>query len=75
MPKLNRDDVRAITTYHPPTPRAAELHVQVRTTIRVTMENLNEILPDSRELSLVNTKLEEAMFWANEAIARNHDQL
>lgn len=29
------------------------------------------ICPDSRELSTALTKLEEAVFWANAAIARN----
>ena len=30
-------------------------------------------LPDCRERSLMLTKLEEAMFWGNAAIARNHE--
>ena len=32
---------------------------------------LNTVCPESRELSLAITKLEECVFWANAAIARN----
>lgn len=30
--------------------------------------------PDSREKSIALTKIEEAVFWANAAIARNEEQ-
>lgn len=43
--------------------------------IRDTAKNLSKLIgdicPESRELSLARTKLEEFMFWANAAIARN----
>jgi hypothetical protein len=35
---------------------------------------LNEQCPESREKSLAVTKLEEVMFWANAAIARNNKE-
>lgn len=34
-------------------------------------EKLIELCPESRELSLAITKLEECVFWANAGIARN----
>jgi hypothetical protein len=36
---------------------------------------INYSVPQSRELSLALTKLEEAMFWANAGIARNQEEL
>ena len=34
-------------------------------------ERLETLCPDSRELALAITKLEEVVFWANAAIARH----
>jgi hypothetical protein len=36
---------------------------------------LQYLCPGSRELSLAITKLEEAVFWANAAIARNEKEV
>ncbi|MGH3375967.1 MAG: DUF7681 family protein [Actinoallomurus sp.] len=34
---------------------------------------LNEVLPEGREKSLAITNLEQAMFWANAAVARQEE--
>jgi hypothetical protein len=47
-----------------------EQHQQVRETCLVAANAIDEVCDDSREKSLAITKLEEAMFWANAAIAR-----
>jgi hypothetical protein len=57
-------------TYHPPDTERAAQHERVRGTMLAIAKNLNAILPPGRELALVLTHLEEAMFWANAAIAR-----
>lgn len=67
--------IEAAVTYHPPNERAKELHQNVRLSIKNAMIQFAADLPDCREASLAVTKLEEAMFWANAGIARNHDQL
>lgn len=49
-------------------------HEMVRYLCRDTAISLNKILPGSRERSLALTKLEEVMFWANAAIAREREK-
>lgn len=67
-----RDELRHRFMYHrPPTEGIAEAHTAVRAHLMVVAETLAELLPDGREKALTMTKLEEAMFWANAAIARD----
>lgn len=48
-----------------------ERYASVRGALKTAGDFLLEQCPSSRELALALTKLEEAMFWANAAIARN----
>ena len=43
----------------------------VRQMLRGVTQTILDKIPDSRETSLFVTKMEEAMFWANAAVARN----
>lgn len=56
--------------HHVPDPSTAALHGLVRRSIKSTMRDLDQLCPQGREKSLALTKLEEAMMWANAAIAR-----
>jgi hypothetical protein len=57
--------------YHPPkTQTVIEMHQDVRSECLSMALSLNQTLPDGREKALAITKLEEVMFWANAAIAR-----
>lgn len=57
--------------YHPATtPERQEAHEQVRRCVMGAAAKLDTLMPEGREASLAITKLEEAMFWANAAIAR-----
>lgn len=53
----------------PSTERAVE-HENARELVRDVALELDELLPEGREKALVLTHLEEALFWANAAIAR-----
>lgn len=57
----------------PKSDKIAALHGNVRQELFVVANWINELLPRCREKSLALTKLEEAMFWANAAIARNQE--
>lgn len=58
--------------YHKPhCPTQEARYGQVRAVLKSAADDLLVMCPKSRELSLALTKLEEAMFWANAAIARN----
>jgi len=64
-------DLRNRVAYHPPVGLGVkEAHELTREHIWRAMESLYHIVPASREKSLMMTKLEEAMFWGNAAIAR-----
>ncbi|MFC5184376.1 Acb2/Tad1 domain-containing protein [Actinomadura harenae] len=58
--------------YHPPTtPKKVGDHQGVRVACSELAARLDELLPDGREKALAMTQIEQAMFWANAAIARN----
>lgn len=73
---MDADEVNHRFDYHPPsTPGVVANHEQVRDICRSVALRFNRQLPDCRETSLAITKLEEAMFWANAAIARHQAEL
>jgi hypothetical protein len=57
--------------YHAPDLDRAMTHERVREMLLGTAANFDNLLPEGREKALAMTKLEEVMFWANAAIARN----
>ena len=66
------EDIRRRFDYHPPlNERTREAHEDVREETKALAAEYEELLPEGRQKALAITKLEEAMFWANAAIARN----
>jgi exoribonuclease R len=68
---MDRADIRNRFEYHPAntSDRQAD-HTNVRNQLMETAFLVDSVCPEGREKSLAVTKLEEAMFWANAAIAR-----
>lgn len=66
------DDLANRFSYHPPKDDfARNSHEQVRSELLNLVERIAAFIPEGRESALFVTKMEEAMFWANAAIARN----
>lgn len=61
-------------TYHAPILDQPERYAMIRSKARTFGEMLVDLTPASREQSLALTHLEEAVFWANAAIARNEGE-
>lgn len=58
-------------TYHPPKDDQPDRYEAIRHEARELALTLSQYCPASRELSLALTNLEQAVMWANAAIARN----
>jgi hypothetical protein len=58
-------------TYHKPSEEQAQTYYDIRDTARNVAYHLCAVCPDSRELSLALTALDEVVFWANAAVARH----
>jgi hypothetical protein len=58
-------------TYHAPKGDQAGRYERIRSEAHDLALVIDELAPDSREKSLAITNLEEAVMWANAAIARN----
>jgi hypothetical protein len=57
--------------YHAPDDLKVAQHQMVRDSAKNMAKLFTDLLPESREKSLAFTALEEVVFWANAAIARN----
>lgn len=71
---MDREEIENRFGYNPPRSTArVKDHEFTRDVLEWVAHKLNNLLPEGREKSLAITKLEEAMFWANAALARSHD--
>lgn len=68
---ITQDDLNNRFTYHPPKDDQQNRYVLVRDHAKELAEFIVYNTPDSREQALAITNLEQAIFWANAAIARN----
>ncbi len=68
---MDSKQIESNFTYHAPKEGQPEKYTVLRESAKELALQINELCPDSREKSLAMTKLEEAVMWANAAIARN----
>lgn len=73
MPPIDQAELELRFAFHPAdTDEKRAAHEAVRDTCRAAAEDVVRLTPGpSREQSLAITALEEAMMWANAAIARH----
>lgn len=72
---MNPADIESRFAFHPATTVERQtLHQDIRDRCKRLAHWFNDELPDGREKSLVITTLEEVMFWANAAIARQPEE-
>jgi hypothetical protein len=64
-------DLEVRFTYHAPKEDQPKRYEALRSKALELAKQMSESAPESREKSLAITKLEEAVFWINAAIARN----
>lgn len=70
--KLHWEDIENRFSYHKPTDVNTSVnHEEVRESLKSVTQKIIALIPAGREASVFVTKMEEAMFWANAAIARN----
>lgn len=60
--------------YHAPTESQRVIYEWLRATFKNLAYDIEFNCPDSREKALAMTNLEQAMHWANAAIARNPEE-
>ncbi len=70
-PIIDQDEINRRFNYYPPNEERAAQHLEVREKLKAAAVLVVVTTPPSREQSIAITKLEEAMFWANAALARS----
>jgi hypothetical protein len=65
------EQIQKAFTYHPPKEGQPERYEHIREYAKSLARCVQDCTPESREQSLALTKIEEAVMWANAAIARN----
>lgn len=68
---IDPKDIDHRFTFHAaPNQEKIDAHTSIRQHCRRLADTVNESVPDGREKATAITKIEEAMFWANAALAR-----
>ena len=71
MSERVKQQIEKAFTYHPPKENQPQRYNRIRDAAKELANLIAALTPESREQSLALTKIEEAVMWANAAIARN----
>ena len=74
---MNKEEIKKLETtyvYHEPINDQIARYKIIRSNGKSLASHIINLCPESRERSLALTKVEEAVMWANSAIARNEGQ-
>jgi len=71
---MNMRDLNNIFTYHKPFGSQTQRYEDLRTGANKLANQINDSCPESREKSLAITNLQQAIMWANAAIAINEKE-
>ncbi len=74
MDFTTKSDLVKRFSWHAPKEGQPEKYKQLRDKAKNLAYVIDNLCPNSREKSLALTNLEEAVFWANAAIARNEQR-
>lgn len=69
--EADKSKIEKAFTYHAPKADQPARYTELRDAAKALAEKFSDLAPASRELSLALTNLEQAVMWANAAIARN----
>lgn len=72
---MNQDELERRFNYHPPFGNQPERYKAIRGAAMLFAKIIMNTCPESRESALALTALEESVFWANAAIARNEKEI
>jgi hypothetical protein len=67
---MTAEEIENTYTYHAPNQEQQEKYARMRNLAKLLVKNIEADCPTSREKSLAMTNLEQAVMWANAAIAR-----
>jgi hypothetical protein len=66
---MDQKTLENIFTYHPPAHNQIPIYEELRAIAAMLARKINRECPESREKSTAITKVQEAVMWANAAIA------
>ncbi len=69
---MKKEEIDNIFTYHPPQPEEIVTYTTLREMGKTVATTINNICPDSIEKTKSIQKIEEAIMWANAAVARHN---